>query len=88
MKNGQFLHDFIAKYPWIIAKLNVLCWQTLPVMFANVPCYVGKFNTRSRFSRHILIKTAPFCINFQNDRKKPKRAVCLHFIQQVRVPEA
>ena len=87
MENGLFQHDLIANYTWIIAQLGVASWQTHPVMFANAPCYVGKFNLSSRLSRRFLIKTAPFCVNFQNDRKKPKRAVCLHFILQVPVQE-
>ena len=87
VKNGQILHDFIANYPWIIAKLNVLCWQTLPVMFANTPCNVGKFNLQSRLSRRFLIKTAPFHVHFKNSKKKQKRAVYLLFILQAPVQE-
>ena len=38
VENGLFLHDLIAKYLKVIAKVNVLSWQTTHVNFANTPC--------------------------------------------------
>ena len=87
VENELFLHDFIANNPLENAKLQVRRWQTSPLTFANFPCYVCQLDQRSLLSRGFSIKTAPFRTHFRSIKKKPKRAVCLHFILSVLVQE-